>query len=62
MKNLRMVNIMNLLSYLKKLGVYCLNLKGIYSEESFHLVKDIIDTCFVIRGFKKAKEGQIKCF
>ncbi|WP_166246576.1 hypothetical protein [Paenibacillus turpanensis] len=36
--------------------------KGIYSEESFHLVKDIIDTCFVIKDFKKAKEWSDKIY
>lgn len=36
--------------------------KGIYSEESFHLVKDIIDTCFVIKNFKKAKEWSDKIY
>ncbi|MNI77071.1 hypothetical protein D3C73_1333410 [compost metagenome] len=34
--------------------------KGIYSEESFHQVKDIIDTCFVIKDFIKAKEWSDK--
>ncbi|WP_336047132.1 hypothetical protein [Solibacillus ferritrahens] len=36
--------------------------KGIYSEESFHLVKDIIDTCFIIKDYKKAKEWSDKMF
>lgn len=36
--------------------------KGIYSEESFHLVKDIIDTCFIIKDYKKAKEWSDKLF
>ncbi|MFF2484305.1 hypothetical protein [Paenibacillus sp. NPDC058071] len=36
--------------------------KGIYSEESFHLVKDIIDTCFVINDFIKAKEWSDKIY
>ncbi|HDR7600124.1 hypothetical protein [Bacillus mycoides] len=35
--------------------------KGIYSE-SYHLVKDIIDTCFIINDFKKAKEWSDKIF
>ncbi|MFF2484332.1 hypothetical protein [Paenibacillus sp. NPDC058071] len=36
--------------------------KGIYSEEGYHLVKDIIDTCFIIKDFKKAKEWADKIF
>ncbi|REK76864.1 hypothetical protein [Paenibacillus paeoniae] len=36
--------------------------KGIYSEEGYHLVKDIIDTCFIINDFKKAKEWADKIF
>lgn len=35
--------------------------KGIYSE-SYHLVKDIIDTCFVINDFNKAKDWSDKIF
>ncbi|MGG4552087.1 hypothetical protein [Paenibacillus humicus] len=35
--------------------------KGIYSE-SYHLVKDIIDTCFIINDFKKAKEWAEKIY
>lgn len=37
------------------------NPKGIYNE-SFDLVNDIIDTCFIVKDFKTAKNGQIKCF
>ncbi|WP_342512475.1 hypothetical protein MKY34_17935 [Sporosarcina sp. FSL K6-1522] len=36
--------------------------KGIYCEESYHLVKDIIQTCFIIKDFKKAKEWSDKIF
>jgi len=36
--------------------------KGIYSEESFHLVKDIIDTYSIINDFKKAKEWADKIY
>ena len=36
--------------------------KGIYCEESYHLVKDIIQTCFIIKDFKKAKEWADKIF
>lgn len=36
--------------------------KGVYSEESFHLVKDIIDTCFIIKDYKKAKEWSDKIY
>ncbi|MED4402853.1 hypothetical protein [Metabacillus fastidiosus] len=36
--------------------------KGIYSEESYHLVKDIIATYFIINDFKKAKEWTDKIF
>ncbi|WP_128102965.1 hypothetical protein [Paenibacillus sp. DCT19] len=36
--------------------------KGLYSEESYHLVKDIIDTCFIKNDFKKAKEWADKIF
>ncbi|MEO3943988.1 hypothetical protein [Gorillibacterium sp. CAU 1737] len=36
--------------------------KGIYCEESYHLVKDIVDTCFIIQDFKKAKEWADKIF
>lgn len=35
--------------------------KGIYSE-SYYLVKDIIDTCFVLSDFNKAKEWSEKIF
>lgn len=35
--------------------------KGIYSE-SYHLVKDIIDTCFILNDFYKAKEWSEKIF
>lgn len=37
------------------------NPKGIYSE-SYHLVKDIIDTCFILNDFNKAKEWSEKIF
>ncbi|KMY31485.1 hypothetical protein ACZ11_04415 [Lysinibacillus xylanilyticus] len=36
--------------------------KGIYSEESFHLVKDIIATYSIINDFKKAKEWADKIY
>ncbi|MFP3886728.1 hypothetical protein HPB58_06960 [Priestia filamentosa] len=36
--------------------------KGIYCEESYHLVKDIIDTCFIIKDFNKAKEWANRIF
>lgn len=36
--------------------------KGIYSEESYHVVDDIIDTCFIINDFEKAKEWAGKLF
>ncbi|WP_342559049.1 hypothetical protein [Metasolibacillus sp. FSL K6-0083] len=36
--------------------------KGIYCEESYHLVKDIISTCFIVNNFKKAKEWADKIF
>lgn len=38
------------------------NPKGIYCEESYHLVKDIISTCFMINDLKKAKEWADKIF
>lgn len=36
--------------------------KGIYCEESYHLVKDIISTCFMVNDLKKAKEWADKIF
>lgn len=36
--------------------------KGIYCEESYHLVKDIISTCFMVNDLKKQRSGQIKYF
>ena len=36
--------------------------KGIYCEESYHLVKDIISTCFMLNDLKKAKEWADKIF
>lgn len=36
--------------------------KGIYCEESYHLVKDIISTCFIVNDLKKAKEWAEKIF
>lgn len=38
------------------------NPKGIYCEESYHLVKDIISTCFMINDLKKQRCGQSKFF
>ncbi|EIT83759.1 hypothetical protein A374_18756 [Fictibacillus macauensis ZFHKF-1] len=38
------------------------NPKGIYCEESYDVVKDIISTCFMIYDFKKAKEWADKIF
>ncbi|BCA32339.1 hypothetical protein PDQ36_13065 [Bacillus cereus] len=38
------------------------NPKGIYCEESYHLVKDIISTCFMVNDLKKAKEWADKIF
>lgn len=38
------------------------NPKGIYCEESYHLVKDIISTCFIINDLKKAKVWSEKIF
>lgn len=38
------------------------NPKGIYCEESYHLVKDIISTCFMVNDLKKQRSGQIKYF
>lgn len=37
------------------------NPRGIYSD-SYHLAKDIIDTCFIIKDFKKAKEWSEKLY
>lgn len=36
--------------------------KGIYCEESYHLVKDIISTCFMVNDLTKAKEWADKIF
>ncbi|MBD8035072.1 MULTISPECIES: hypothetical protein [Solibacillus] len=36
--------------------------KGIYSEESYHIVKDIIETYYVLNDFKKAKEWGEKIY
>ncbi|TKI59748.1 hypothetical protein FC756_20450 [Lysinibacillus mangiferihumi] len=38
------------------------NPKGIYCEESYHLVKDIIATCFMVNDLIKAKEWAEKIF
>ncbi|GMA98790.1 hypothetical protein [Pelosinus sp. IPA-1] len=35
--------------------------KGLY-EDSYHIVKDIIDTCFINKDFSKAKEWSEKMF
>lgn len=36
--------------------------KGIYCEESYHLVKDIISTCLIVKDYKKAKEWAERIF
>ncbi|MGG6313992.1 hypothetical protein [Paenibacillus macerans] len=36
--------------------------KGIYSEESYHLVKDIISTYFMMNDYLKAKEWADRIF
>lgn len=36
--------------------------KGLYCEESFHLVKDIVATCLLINDLKKAKEWADRIF
>ncbi|AIQ17236.1 hypothetical protein H70357_11655 [Paenibacillus sp. FSL H7-0357] len=36
--------------------------KGIYCEESYHLVKDVIATCLIINDLKKAKLWADKIF
>lgn len=38
------------------------NPKGIYCEESYHLVKDLIATCFMVNDLTKAKEWAEKIF
>ncbi|MDY7991361.1 hypothetical protein ACYCSE_12220 [Paenibacillus sp. SEL1] len=36
--------------------------KGIYCEESYHLVKDVVATCLIINDLKKAKVWADKIF
>jgi hypothetical protein len=36
--------------------------KGIYSEESYHVVKDIIHSYFIVNDFEKVKEWAEKIF
>lgn len=36
--------------------------KGIYSEESYHIVKDIIETYYILNDFRSAKEWAEKIY